>query len=177
MNEARDGKALPPQRGALRAAPPGGIDRIESGGLAKAFPNAKANVVKRFSILSLPATAVTLMAVWLAAGCTSNTTNLTPRTGPAQPDSIYSFEVQWESPRRGSTAAKSAAYVMVGSRLFPMSLVPNSQNRWEAAVPLPQGETYVPYKYKFDFWYPGLGRGVLTNSEWSPEYRLVVPAR
>ena len=133
--------------------------------------------MKHFSILraagrkSLAGLAVALFA----AGCTTGTTNLTPRTVPAQPDSIYSFEVQWESPRRGSTAANSDAYVMVDARLFPMSRVPQSVNRWEAAVPLPPGQTYVPYKYKFDYWYPGLGRGVVTNSEWSPEYRLIVP--
>ena len=148
-------------------------------GLPSALENAKAKRVKRFSILQVvrPKLSASLAAACLAAGCTTGTTNLTPRTVPAQPDSIYSFEVQWESPRRGSTSANAAAYVMVDARLFPMNRVPKSVNRWEAAVPLPPGETYVPYKYKFDFWYPGLGRSILTNSQWSPEYRLVVPAR
>ena len=141
--------------------------------------NAKARAVKRFSILqaSWRRPAAGAAAVFVIAGCTTGTTNLTPRTVPAQPDSIYAFEVQWESPRRGSTSANVDASVMVDARLFPMSRVPGSVNRWEAAVPLPAGETYVPYKYKFDYWYPGLGRLVITNSEWSPEYRLVVPAR
>ncbi len=108
-------------------------------------------------------------------GCETGTTNLTPRAVPPQVDSIYPFEVQWESPRRGSTAAKADAMVMVDAKLYPMSRVPGTVNRWEAAVPLPPGMSYVPYKYKFDYWYPGLGRVVITNSQWSPEYRLVVP--
>lgn len=111
----------------------------------------------------------------LTTGCSTEVTNLTPRAVPPQPDSIYPFEVQWESPRRGSTSAKANAYVMVDAKLYPMSRVPRTVDRWEAAVPLPPGKAYVPYKFKFDFWYPGLGRTVLTNSDWSPEYRLVVP--
>lgn len=119
-----------------------------------------------------------LVGVGLLAGttgCQSDVTNLTPRAVPPQSDSIYPFEVQWESPRRGSTAAKVDAYVMVDAKLYPMSRVPRTGDRWEAAVPLPPGQTYVPYKYKFDYWYPGFGPKVLTNSEWSAEYRVVVP--
>ena len=116
-----------------------------------------------------------VMVLALLTGCVTEVTNLTPRAVPTQTDGIYPFEVQWESPRRGSSAAKTAAFVMVDSKLYPMSPVPRAFNRWEAAVPLPVGVSYVPYKYKFDFWYPSLGRAVTTNSEWSPEYRLIVP--
>ncbi len=144
--------------------------------LCRALPTrgkiAQATPVKRSQVFCA---AVGLGLLGLLSGCSTDVTNLTPRAVPPQPDSIYPFEVEWESPRRGSTSAKVSAYVMVDAKLYPMSRVPRTADRWEAAVPLPPGKAYVPYKYKFDFWYPGLGRAVVTNSDWSPEYRLVVP--
>lgn len=149
----------------------GGTARVRS--LLRRLPTrgkiAQATAVKRFQVFCAA------IGLGLLVGCSTDVTNLTPRAVPPQPDSIYPFEVQWESPRRGSTSAKVNAYVMVDAKLYPMSRVPRTVDRWEAAVPLPLGKAYVPYKYKFDFWYPGLGRTILTNSDWSPEYRLVVP--
>jgi len=47
-------------------------------------------------------------------------------------------------------------------------------NRWEARVPIAPGRTYVPYRFRIDFLEPNLGNATY-NSEWSQEYRLVVP--
>jgi hypothetical protein len=111
----------------------------------------------------------------VGAGCAgSRNTNLTPRTLPATPESSYLFETTFDSRRRGVDPASAKAWVMLGQELYPMQRVPNTENRFEALVPLPPGQTYWPYKYKFEYEYPStLSRE--RNSTWSQEYRLVVP--
>jgi hypothetical protein len=111
------------------------------------------------------------------AGCTGSlNTNLTPRDLPAAPDSSYLFETSFDSRRRGVDPASVKAWVMIDLTLYPMQRVPNTDNRFEALVPLPRSRTNIPYKYKFEFGYPGtLDRQV--NSTWSQEYRLVLGGR
>jgi hypothetical protein len=121
--------------------------------------------------------AVLSLATVLLAGCvSSDVSNLTPRTLPASVSRSYPFEVTWDSKRRGVSSDDVKAYVMVDQVLYPMNRVPNTENRWEARVPLPEGKTYVPYKFKFDYTYPGVTSRFL-QSEWSGEYRLVVSAQ
>jgi hypothetical protein len=120
-----------------------------------------------------------MVAVCLAAGgiagCTgSKNVNLTPRRLPATASSTYLFETTFDTRRRGADPESVIAWVDVDATLYPMNRVPNTVNRFEAMVPLPPGKTYVPYKYKFEFAYPGV-RDRQRNSTWSPEYRLIVP--
>jgi hypothetical protein len=110
----------------------------------------------------------------LLAGCVSSYVNLTPRNQPRDPAEVYPFEVQWTNPRSGANNAEVRAYVLIDETLHPLARVPGTENRFEGKVPLPPGRTYVPYRFKFDYHYPGLPQKVL-NSDWSPEYRLVVP--
>ncbi|HTI70768.1 MAG TPA: hypothetical protein VMF06_12435 [Candidatus Limnocylindria bacterium] len=120
-------------------------------------------------------------ATVLIAGCSNlsttqvSNTNLTPRQVPANPNSIYLFETTFDSIRRGVDPSSVKVWVMVDTQLYPMARVPNTANRFEALVPLPPGRTNIPYKYKFEFAYPGVGTR-LVNSDLSPEYRLVIPA-
>jgi hypothetical protein len=65
------------------------------------------------------------------------------------------------------------AWVMVDQALYPMTRVPNTVNRWEARIPVPEGKTDVPYKFKFEYYIPGITTKTL-QSEWSTEYRLGV---
>jgi hypothetical protein len=110
-------------------------------------------------------------------GCTgSRNTNLTPRDLPAAPDSSYLFETSFDSHRRGVDPASVKAWVMLDLALYPMQRVPNTDSRFEALVPLPLGRNNIPYRYKFEFAYPGtLNRQF--NSTWSQEYRLVLGGR
>lgn len=115
-------------------------------------------------------------AALVLAGCsTTSVSNFTPRTVPATPTRIYTFEASWDSMRRGVKAEDVKAWVDMDGELYPMTRVPVARNRWEAAIPVSEGRTYVAYKYRFDFKYPGItSRNV--ESVWSPEYRLVLPA-
>lgn len=93
---------------------------------------------------------------------------------PAAPTRIYNFEASWDSMRRGTNPDDVKAWVDMDGRLYPMTKVPVARNRWEAAIPVSEGRTYVPYKYRFDFKYPGV-TSKSVESVWSPEYRLVIP--
>ena len=112
----------------------------------------------------------------VVAGCAPNYVNLTPRTVPPVTGSVYPFEVQWTSPRRGANNANVTASVVVGTTSFPMTRVPNTVNRWEARVALPAGRAEVPYYYKFDYDYPGLPKRI-EASDCSAVYTLTVPAQ
>lgn len=120
--------------------------------------------------------AALLLGVLLLAGCASEVSNLTPRTFPVSTARTYPLEVTWDSSRRGVRNEDVKAWVMVDQVLYPMTRVPNTVNRWEARVPVPEGKTYVPYKFKFDYTYPNI-RTRSQQSEWSPEYRLVIAQR
>lgn len=130
------------------------------------------SVMKRF-VRAL--SKVLILPLWvLLVGCSlSGSKNYTPSTLPAAATQLYPFEVAWNSSRRGVDPDDVRAFVMLDGALYPMSKVPVARDRWEAKVPIPEGRMYVPYKFKFEYEYPGLTKS-LTNSVWSPEYRLVI---
>ena len=116
------------------------------------------------------------LAAAAMAGCAMHeATNLTPRKLPREADNLYHFEISWKTARRGVNTTNVQAYVMVGENMYPMKPVPLTDTRFEASVPLPPGKTYIPYRYRFDYDYPGLGY-TYKNSDLSPSYRLIVPA-
>ncbi|KAB2673293.1 MAG: hypothetical protein DVB31_04030 [Verrucomicrobia bacterium] len=117
--------------------------------------------------------AALLLGVLLLAGCASEVSNLTPRAVQISPTRTYSVEVTWDSRRRGVKNDEVKAWVMVDQTLYPMNRVPHTVNRWEARIPVPEGKTYVPYKFKFEYMVPEITTRTL-QSEWSQEYRLVV---
>lgn len=109
------------------------------------------------------------------AGCApSSVSNLTPRTLPVTSTRTYPFEVNWDTRLRGVKSEDVKAWVVIDGALYPMTRVPVAENRWEALVPIAEGRTYVPYKYRFDYFVAG-PTGKSKTSEWSQEYRLVVP--
>lgn len=123
---------------------------------------------------SIAAAVSALLLALAGVGCTGSlNTNLTPRDLPAAPDSSYLFETTFDSRRRGVDPASVKAWVMIDLTLYPMQRVPNTDNRFEALVPLPAGRSNIPYRYKFEFAYPGTPSREV-NSTWSQEYRLVV---
>lgn len=117
-----------------------------------------------------------LTAVTLVGCAPTSVSNLTPRTVPPNPSRTYPFETSWDSSWRGLKYEDVKAWVVIDGTLYPMTRVPVAVNRWEALVPIPEGRTYVPYKYRFDYSIPGV-TGRKPMSEWSPEYRLVVPPK
>jgi hypothetical protein len=121
--------------------------------------------------------ALAILAAVTLAGCApTSVSNLTPRTVPVSSTRTYPFEATWDTSWRGVKYEDVKAWVVIDGTLYPMTRVPVAQNRWEALVPIPEGRTYIPYKYRFDYTTPGVGTRK-TASEWSPEYRLVVPPK
>ncbi|MEI6341191.1 MAG: hypothetical protein WCR07_04485 [Verrucomicrobiota bacterium] len=119
---------------------------------------------------------LTACSALLLAGCsTTSVSNFTPRTVPSNPSRMYSFEASWDSMRRGVKPEDVQAWVDMDGQLYPMTRVPVARNRWEAAIPISDGRSYVAYKYRFDFKYPGVTTRHV-ESVWSPEYRLVIPS-
>jgi len=121
--------------------------------------------------------ALALLGALAIAGCaTTSVSNLTPRTLPMTADRTYPFELTWDTALRGVKPDDVKAWVVIDGILYPMTRVPVAVNRWEARVPIAPGRTYVPYKYRVDYIAPNVV-SKRVNSEWSPEYRLVVPQR
>lgn len=115
-----------------------------------------------------------LSVVAILAGCAPSYVNLTPRTAPRSSANLYRFEVQWETRRTGANNPDVRAYVVMDQALHPLARVPNTENRFEGEVPIPADRAHVPYRFKFDYYYPGLPNPVI-NSDWSPEYLLSLP--
>ena len=114
-----------------------------------------------------------LMAV-LGLGCASSqNTNLTPRSAAPSPESTYLFETTFRTHRRGVPPENVKAWVVMGLNLYPMQPVPNTENRFEALLPLPTDRPVLRYRYKFEFTYPGVLDNKV-NSTMSPEYELQV---
>jgi hypothetical protein len=116
-------------------------------------------------------------AVWvllaaLGLGCAgSRNTNLTPRSPAPSTDATYLFETTFRTHRRGVQPEHVKAWVVVGLNLYPMQAVPNTENRFEALLPLPTDRSVLRYRYKFEFTYPGVLDNKI-NSTMSPEYEL-----
>lgn len=123
------------------------------------------NLLKLFRILPV---------ALLLAGCAPSYVNLTPRHMPRTATETYPFEVEWKTMRTGANNANVRAYVVIDEQLFPMTRVPNTENRFEGTAPIAAGRFNVPYKFKLDYHYPGLPERIV-SSDWSPEYRLVLP--
>ncbi len=108
------------------------------------------------------------------AGCAPSYVNLTPRSAPRTATEVYPFEVEWKTMRTGANNANVKAYVVIDDRLYPMTRVANTENRFEGSAPVAGDRFNVPYKFKLDYHYPGLPERI-ASSDWSPEYRLVLP--
>jgi len=96
---------------------------------------------------------------------------LTPRSATPSPDANYMFETTFRTHRRGVQPENVKAWVVVGLNLYPMQPVPNTENRFEALLPLPTDRSVLRYRYKFQFTYPGVLDNKI-NSTMSPEYEL-----
>ena len=126
--------------------------------------------------MKFASTAVWVLLAVLGLGCASSqNTNLTPRSAAPTPEATYLFETTFRTHRRGVQPEKVKAWVVMGLNLYPMQPVPNTENRFEALLPLPTDRPVLRYRYKFEFTYPGVLDNK-ANSTMSPEYELQVNA-
>ena len=126
--------------------------------------------------MKFASTAVWVFLAVLGLGCASSqNTNLTPRSAAPTPEATYLFETTFRTHRRGVQPENVKAWVVMGLNLYPMQPVPNTENRFEALLPLPTDRPVLRYRYKFEFTYPGVLDNK-ANSTMSPEYELQVNA-
>jgi len=82
---------------------------------------------------------------------------MTPRATPRTADGWYTIEAQWDSSQQTVRQETIEPWVVVGTELYPMQRVPLLTNRWEAAIPVPDGQRFVNYRLKFDYRYNTFG--------------------
>lgn len=116
----------------------------------------------------------TALLTGLLAGCAPHYVNLTPNFFPRAASHDYPFEVEWQTRRTGANNPDVRAYVIIDQQFFPLQRVPQTENRFAGHAPIPADRYIVPYRYKFDYFYPGMP-GKVVSSDLSPEYRLTLP--
>lgn len=116
-----------------------------------------------------------MFLVLAATGCASRITNLTPSALPREPSGLYRFEVEWTSTQRSRELRPDTikGFVVVDEKFYPMERVPKMKDRWEAEVPVSEGQNTVFYQYKWEYGTAGFGK-VVPNSIRSPVHRLEI---
>ena len=102
--------------------------------------------------MSLRIIAILIVGLVLT-GCSTTVTNLTPSQQSRVSTGLYPFEVIFESNQQSMQKETIKPYVILGTEPYEMQPVPLLQNRWETHVPVPEGQSIVNYRYKFDFDY------------------------
>jgi hypothetical protein len=113
--------------------------------------------------------------LFLAAGCASRITNLTPTIAPREASGLYPFEAEWTSNQRSRELREEdiKGYVVVDEQFHPMERVPGMKDRWETRVPIPAGRESVHYYYKWDYHTARIGYNA-ANSIRSQPYRMEI---
>jgi len=108
------------------------------------------------------------------AGCASNEiSNMSPRVSTRGPDGLCVIEARWDSNLRAVCQDSMKPYVVIGSQFYPMQRTALTTNRWEATVPVPAGQRFLNYHFKFDYEMNGFGRRH-PNSKLSPTYQIEI---
>lgn len=110
----------------------------------------------------------------LAAGCVTNTvTNLTATEAPRAANNMYRVEYQWDSTQQTVRPDTITPTVLVGFDQYPMKPVMKMNNRWEAWIPVPAGQSEISYRFKVDYTYTRFGKPG-TASKLSQDYKLFI---
>lgn len=94
-----------------------------------------------------------LIVGMVLTGCSTTVTNLTSSRQSRVSAGLYPFEVIFDSNQQSLQKETVKPYVIVGLEPYPMQPAPLLPNRWETLVPVPEDQSIVNYRYKFDFDY------------------------
>jgi hypothetical protein len=114
-----------------------------------------------------------LFSSLLLSGCTTTITNLTPSTQKRNANSLYTFEVVFDSTEQCIRDETITPYLLIGSQIYPMQHTLSIRNRWETLAPIPPDREYVSYQYKFNYDYNRIPRRGRT-SKLSPPYQVQI---
>jgi len=103
--------------------------------------------------------------IWLVAlvlflaGCATNEiSNLSPRVLRRNPEGLYILEARWDSNWRAVRGDTMTPFVVIGSEFHPMQRSAVNADCWQASIPVPPGQRFVNYRFKFDYEKAGFGR-------------------
>jgi hypothetical protein len=112
--------------------------------------------------------------VAILVGCTSNQiSNMTPKVVRRSTNDLYRVEARWDSNQQAQRPESLAPYVVVGRAFYPMQRTAYTTNRWETWVPVPSGQRFFHYRFKFDYLYNGFGQRC-PDSRLSPDYQVEI---
>lgn len=112
--------------------------------------------------------------ILLLAGCTSSQiSNMSPKVVRRNADGLYPIEARWDSNQQALRPDSMTPYVIVNTEFYPMQRTALTTNRWETLVPVPAGQRFLNYRFKFDYLYNGFGER-RANSRLSPTYQLEI---
>ena len=115
-----------------------------------------------------------LVLTMLLVGCTSNKiSNMTPKVLRRTPDGMYAVEARWDTNQRAYLPDSMTPYVVVNREFYPMQRVALTTNRWESLVPVPNGQRFLNFQFKFDYLVNGFGKKH-PDSRMSPTYQLEI---
>jgi hypothetical protein len=109
----------------------------------------------------------------LLAGCTSTITNLTPSRQARNASGLYPIEVAWDSREQVVRPESLTPYVVVEFESYKMHPTLGMKNRWETAIPVPAGQTVIPYHFRVDYEYNSYGKPK-PSSKLSQGYKLEI---
>jgi uncharacterized protein YceK len=114
-----------------------------------------------------------LLLPLLMSGCSTTITNLTPKQQVRNASGLYPVEAVWDTNERNVRRETIKPYVVVDTEFFPMRPTSLTVNRWEAVVPVPAGQKFVNYRFKFDYQYDAIPIP-RANSRLSSSYQLEI---
>ena len=123
-------------------------------------------MIKKYLLLGLA-------PLWLTACASSTLTNLTPSQLPRNEKGMYPVEASFDTQQRTLKEASLAPQVVADPDVYPMRRVLNSNNRWEAMVPISSGKKELTYHFKVDYDTMGFNK-VTKDSLESQEYKLYI---
>ncbi len=85
-------------------------------------------------------------------GCTT-VTNLTATKQRRESNGLYRVEAAWTTDQASIIPESIKAYVVLGNERIPMTPIPLVKNRWEAFLPVAADQTFIRYRFKYDFDY------------------------
>ncbi len=96
--------------------------------------------------------------VLLLVGCAGNQiTNMSPRVMRRTPDGFYTLEARWDTNQRAVRDDTMTPFVVVGTQFHPMQRSTLNDRSWRATVPVPPGQRFLNYRFKFDYLKAGFG--------------------
>ena len=89
------------------------------------------------------------------------------------PEGLYALEARWDTNLRAVRDDSMTPSVVVGAAFYPMQRSTLNDRCWIATVPVPPGQRFLNYRFKFDYLKAGFG-GRHPDSKRSRFYQIEI---